>query len=193
MALLSGLRKSDRRARNSHRCQDVSRLVAFGLLLGLQAVCGMVFLLDIVLSALGIYPVPLAWSLRELLEMGAGLGLVLGMVLGSLLVRRAIHDLHRAEARLDRASAAFVDLLNARFDQWGLTAAERDVALFAIKGLSVQEMARLRETSEGTIKAQTAAIYRKAQVTGRPQLLSLFIEDMMGADRAEAERFDSAA
>lgn len=153
----------------------------------------MVFLLDIVLSALGIYPVPLAWSLRELLEMGAGLGLVLGMVLGSLLVRRAIHDLHRAEARLDRASAAFVDLLNARFDQWGLTAAERDVALFAIKGLSVQEMARLRETSEGTIKAQTAAIYRKAQVTGRPQLLSLFIEDMMGADRAEAERFDSAA
>ena len=139
----------------------------------------MVFLLDIVLSALGIYPVPLAWSLRELLEMGAGLGLVLGMVLGSLLVRRAIHDLHRAEARLDRASAAFVDLLNARFDQWGLTAAERDVALFAIKGLSTPEIAALRNTSEGTVKAQTNAIYRKAGVTGRPQLLSLFIEDLI--------------
>jgi len=37
----------------------------------------------------------------------------------------------------------------------------------------------LRETSEGTVKAQTNAIYRKAQVTGRPQLLSLFIDDLM--------------
>ena len=57
----------------------------------------------------------------------------------------------------------------------------------------MQEIARLRETSEGTIKAQTAAIYRKAQVTGRPQLLSLFIEDMMGAERDAATRLDSAA
>jgi DNA-binding NarL/FixJ family response regulator len=53
------------------------------------------------------------------------------------------------------------------------------VALFAIKGLSTPEIAQLRQTSEGTVKAQTAAIYRKAGVTGRPQLLSLFIEDMM--------------
>jgi len=37
----------------------------------------------------------------------------------------------------------------------------------------------LRSTSEGTVKAQTNAIYRKAGVTGRPQLLSLFIEDLM--------------
>ncbi|MBM3615485.1 MAG: helix-turn-helix transcriptional regulator [Alphaproteobacteria bacterium] len=127
------------------------------------------------------------------MEIGAGIGLFLGLILGTILVLRAVRDLKRAEARLDQASAAFVDLLNARFDQWGLTAAERDVALFAIKGLSVQEMARLRETSEGTIKAQTAAIYRKANVTGRPQLLSLFIEDLMGADRSNPADIESAA
>ncbi len=171
----------------------MTRLAAFGLLLALQASCALVFVGDILLSAFGIYPAPLSWGLRELLEMGAGLGLFLGMILGLLLVLRAIRDLRRAEARLERASAAFVDLLNARFDQWALTAAERDVALFAIKGLSVQEMARLRETSEGTIKAQTAAIYRKANVTGRPQLLSLFIEDLMGADRSDAAEIESAA
>ncbi len=171
----------------------MTRLAAFGLLLLLQAVCALVFMLDILLSAFGVYQVPLSWSTRELLEMGAGLGLFLGLILGTILVLRAVRDLNRAEARLDRASAAFVDLLNARFDQWGLTAAERDVALFAIKGLSVQEMARLRETSEGTIKAQTAAIYRKANVTGRPQLLSLFIEDLMGADRSNPADIESAA
>ena len=37
-----------------------------------------------------------------------------------------------------------------------------------------------------TIKAQTAAIYRKAGVTGRPQLLSLFIEDLMDDTAASA-------
>lgn len=118
-----------------------------------------------------------------MMEVGALVGLILGLVFGALVVWRAFGDLRRAEARLERASGAFIDLLNARFAEWGLTAAERDVALFAIKGLTVTEIARLRETSEGTVKAQTAAIYRKADVSGRPQLLSLFIEDLMGAER----------
>lgn len=145
-----------------------------------QIVCAGVFLADILMSILGIYPVPLAWTTRELMEIGAGAGLLLGLFFGSTLVWRSFKDLRRAEARLNMASGAFMDLLNARFEQWGLTTAERDVALFAIKGLSVQEISKLRNTSEGTVKAQTGAIYRKAGVTGRPQLLSLFIEDMMG-------------
>jgi DNA-binding CsgD family transcriptional regulator len=159
----------------------MGRLPAFLILLLVQAACALVFLGDILMSVIGFYPVPLAWTTRELLEIGAGVGLILGLITGGILVWRAFGDLRRAEARIERASAAFLDLLNARFSEWGLTAAERDVALFALKGLSVQEMAAMRQTSEGTIKAQTAAIYRKAGVTGRPQLLSLFIEDMMGA------------
>lgn len=163
----------------------MTRAGAFVLLLLVQAICALVFMADILLSIVGIYPVPLAWTTREMMEVGALLGLLLGLVFGGLLVWRSFGDLRRAEARLERASAAFIDLLNARFDEWGLTAAERDVALFAIKGLNVQDIARLRETSEGTVKAQTAAIYRKADVSGRPQLLSLFIEDLMGAERRD--------
>lgn len=75
-----------------------------------------------------------------------------------------------------------MDLLDERFSEWGLTKAEADVALFAIKGLSTAEIAGLRQTSEGTVKAQTNAIYRKAGVSGRSQLLSLFIEDLMRDD-----------
>ena len=171
----------------------MTRLAAFGLLLLMHALCALVFVLDILLSALGIYPAPLSWSTRELLEIGAGLGLFLGLILGTILVLRAVRDLSRDEARHDRASAAFVDLLNARFDQWGLTAAERDVALFAIKGLTTAEIAVLRATSEGTVKAQTNAIYRKAGVSGRSQLLSLFIEDMMGSGRSHPADIESAA
>jgi DNA-binding CsgD family transcriptional regulator len=162
----------------------MTRAAAFLVILIIQALCALVFVLEILLSIVGIYPAPLSWSMRELMEMGAAVGLLLGLGFGAALVLRSFRDLHRAEARLEKASAAFVDLLNARFDEWGLTEAERDVAMFAIKGLSVQEMARLRATTEGTVKSQTAAIYRKANVSGRPQLLSLFIEDMMGAERS---------
>jgi len=86
----------------------------------------------------------------------------------------------RAEAQLRVASGAFMELLQERFDEWGLTAAERDVTVFALKGLTIPEIGRLRDTSEGTVKAQTNAIYRKAGVGGRPQLLGLFIGDLMG-------------
>ena len=44
------------------------------------------------------------------------------------------------------------------------------MALLALKGLTIGEIAALRATREGTVKAQCAAIYRKAGVSGRPQL-----------------------
>ena len=147
-----------------------------------QALCAFFFVSDILSSVLGIQTTPLSWETRELLEIGAAIGLILGVIIGALMLQRALRDRHRAEEQLRRASAAFMDLLEERFGEWGLTPSERDVALFAIKGMSTSEIAALRSTSEGTVKAQTNAIYRKAGVTGRPQLLSLFIEDLMRDD-----------
>ncbi len=144
-----------------------------------QALCAAFFVFDILTSVLGIQTTPVSWETRELMEVGAAVGLVLGMVVGGLMLRRAMRDRNRAEERLRRASGAFMDLLRERFTDWGLTPSERDVALFAIKGMSTAEIAGLRSTSEGTVKAQTNAIYRKAGVTGRSQLLSLFIDDLM--------------
>ena len=72
-----------------------------------------------------------------------------------------------------------MDVVDEKFGEWALTVAEKDVALFLLKGMSTHEISDLRQTSEGTVKAQTNAIYRKAGVTGRPQLLSLFIDDLM--------------
>ncbi len=152
------------------------------LLFLVQAFCALFFVGDILASILGLPIGPIPWEFRELLEVGAALGLVTGVVFGGLALRRALKQRHQAEERLRRASGAFADLLDERFAEWGLTAAEKDVALFAIKGMSIADIARLRATSEGTVKAQTNAIYRKAGVSGRPQLLSLFIEDLMRDD-----------
>lgn len=53
------------------------------------------------------------------------------------------------------------------------------MALFALKGLSVGEIADLRGTSEGTVRAQTASVYRKAGVLGRSQLIAIFLDEMV--------------
>jgi DNA-binding CsgD family transcriptional regulator len=159
--------------------------VAIALVLAVQAICAVFFVSDILLTVIGVRTRPIAWQTRELLELGAAIGLVLGLLLGALALSRTMRLQARAEARLRAASGAFMQMLEERFLDWGLTPAERDVALFAIKGMSTAEIAQLRSTSEGTVKAQTAAIYRKAGVSGRPQLLSLFIDELMVAPIVE--------
>lgn len=174
----------------------LKRAAPFLAIFVIQALCAFFFVSDILSSVLGFRTTPISWEMREYLEIGAAFGLVLGVVVGGLMLRRALRDRNRAEERLRRASGAFLVLLEERFSEWGLTPSERDVALFAIKGMSTAEIATLRATSEGTVKAQTNAIYRKAGVSGRPQLLSLFIDDLMrddGTVRAAANGGQSAA
>ena len=159
-----------------------SRKISTGIILTvlvIQILCAFFFVADILSSLIGIRATPINWRMREYIEIGAALGLVIGLVLGAVVLRNILQQSRAMERQLRAASSAFMDLLQERFAAWGLTPAERDVALFAIKGLSTQNIAQLRATSEGTVKAQTTAIYRKAGVTGRPQLLSLFIDDMM--------------
>lgn len=148
-------------------------------MVAIQAVGAMFFISDIAMSVLGIERQPIDWQVREVMEIGAAVALLIGLVMSGLLLVQSQRRLGRAEAQLKRASSAFMDLLEQSFVQWGLTPAERDVAFFVLKGFSTQEIAGFRNTSDGTVKAQTNAIYRKAGVTGRGQLMSLFIDDLI--------------
>lgn len=144
-----------------------------------QTVGALFFISDIAMSVLGIDREPIDWRTREFVEIGAAIALLIGLVMSGTLLMQSQRRLGRAEAQLKRASSAFMDLLEQSFTQWGLTPAERDVAFFVLKGFSTTEIAGFRNTSEGTVKAQTNAIYRKAGVTGRGQLMSLFIDDLI--------------
>ncbi len=149
------------------------------VILCVQTLCALFFVSDILSSFFGLSTTPLPWQLREVMEIFAAFGLIIGVGLGAYVLYRALSARDRALLQMRRASGAFMDVLAERFDEWGLTKAEKDVALFAIKGMSTAEISVLRATSEGTVKAQTNAIYRKAGVSGRSQLLSLFIDDLM--------------
>ena len=69
--------------------------------------------------------------------------------------------------------------IQAQFRAWGLTPAEQDVGLLMLKGFSHKEIARLRATSEATIRQQAASIYDKAGLGGRAALSAFFLEDLL--------------
>ena len=66
-----------------------------------------------------------------------------------------------------------------QFERWELSAAEKDVALLLLKGLSHKEIAIARNTSERTVREQGRAVYRKSGLSGRSALSAFFLEDLL--------------
>ena len=63
---------------------------------------------------------------------------------------------------------------------WKLTISEKEVAFLLLKGLSLKEIAEIRNTSEKTARAQSTAIYEKSGLSGRSELAAFFLEDLLG-------------
>ncbi len=125
------------------------------------------------------------------------LALVVGIVLGVLALRRTVETLRAQEAALGVARGSLAEVIARQFAAWGLTPAERDVGMLALKGLDVAEIAGLRGAAAGTVRAQLARIYAKAGVSGRAQFAAFFVEDLLAggvaADAAAAPGEGTAA
>lgn len=150
-----------------------------------QFLCVLFFVFDFVREILGI-PEEISGVDLEYLEFFVVLVIVISMVITGRQVLRLRDKSALLEDKLKLASRAFGDILAQNFQQWALTASERDVALLAIKGFGISQIAHMRQTKDGTIKAQLNQIYKKAGVTGRPQLISHFVEELMSDELAEA-------
>jgi len=99
---------------------------------------------------------------------------------------RLDRELTETKAEAQRWSREAKDVLSglgvaidAQFDKWALTPAERDVALLQLKGLRHKEIAELRHTSERTVRQQALSIYRKSGLGGRTDLAAFFLEDLL--------------
>ena len=113
------------------------------------------------------------------LEAVIAFALLTGTFLGALHIRVLLAEAQRREEALAVAQGALAQHIAARFSDWGLTAAESDVALFALKGCDAAEIARLRGAAQGTVRAQLSQVYAKAGVTSQAGLVSLFLEDLL--------------
>lgn len=91
---------------------------------------------------------------------------------------------HRAErdAWRERAQVSLRGLgeaIDRQFSAWGLTPAEKETALFLLKGFSHKEVAALSGKSERTVRQHSVAVYRKSGLGGRAELAAFFFEDML--------------
>ena len=76
--------------------------------------------------------------------------------------------------------------MDRQFERWGLSAAEKEVALLLLKGLSHKEIASVRAITEATARQQARAVYRKAGLNGRHDLAAFFLEDLLLPHDGEA-------
>jgi len=147
------------------------------LLIPVQVVCAGFFLLDVLRDLMGE-----GMDVHSVVEFAAVMVLIASVALEIGLLRTIL----RRQAALRRsaaiAAAAINDVIEAHFTEWNLTPSERDVANLTVKGLSIAEIARLRENAEGTVKAHLNAIYRKSGSQNRGELLSGIIDSMMSVE-----------
>jgi DNA-binding CsgD family transcriptional regulator len=152
---------------------------AFALLLGLE-----------VATEQRITPAELLLEVLELLltlAAAAGVTLLVGRMQRQHEERMTLlRDLEAARADGEgwrREVQAHLDGLGAAIDKqvraWGLTNAEREVALLMLKGFSHKEIAALRSTSEATVRQQARSTYEKSGLNGRASFCAYFLEDLL--------------
>lgn len=150
------------------------RISLIAAIVVIQAVAAVFFIADAAMDlAAG------EWGLHIAAEFVIALALVAGVGLGAWQTRRMIEQARRDEQTLKLARGAIADVITQRFSEWGLSDAESEVALFALKGFETGEIAGLRSVAEGTVRAQLTFIYAKAGVGSRHALASLFLDELI--------------
>lgn len=155
------------------------RAVTLAAIIVAQALCAMFFMADVIVDFREDGPLD---GIHLVVETVAAVALSVGVVYLMLELRRLLTRMDSMETGLRAARGEMAEVVAGFFDTWGLSAAERDVALLLLKGFDNETIAGLRGTAKGTVRAQTAAIYGKARVDGRAQLISLLLEELLAGD-----------
>jgi DNA-binding CsgD family transcriptional regulator len=102
-------------------------------------------------------------------------------------VRRWTEDARRWNEETETILRGLGEAIDRQFERWGLTPAEREVALLQLKGLRHRDIAELRKTSERTVRQQALAVYRKSGLNGRSDLEAFFLEDLLLPGRTSSD------
>lgn len=155
--------------------------VGLSFLILIQAACAVFFVYDVTTDAMELGANGKSVDLKFIFETVSAIGLIAAVIFETTYLSRLIRRKEHLERQASLAAGAFYEVIEDHFNRWGLTAAEVDVARFTIKGFSIADIAQFRSSAEGTIKSHLNAIYRKAGVGSRGELLSLLIEEMLGS------------
>jgi len=165
---------------SSGRLQNVERLLFWLSLIQVLCATGLVVDLFSEFPALAERRTLTKRDWLHLLSETALVGLV---VAGLAITRYAMTKLHverdALHDQLVSLRGEFDRIIEARFAEWRLTKAQRDVALLSLRGLRLSDIAAARNCAEGTVKAHLNAIFRAAGVRTRNELIGLMMEDLL--------------
>ncbi len=163
--------------------------VLAGLIL-LQALCALFFIGDVIedFRAGGFFSDP-----HLSLEAVVAVALIVGVIFLMIELRELLSRMSDMQTGLDVAQGLLAEVIEGFFDEWHLTKAERDVAFMILKGLDNDNIARVRNTASGTVRAQATSIYAKSSTDGRAQFISLFVEELLAGGISSENELDSAS
>lgn len=160
---------------------DAARIAKRGslyLALLMQALGAFFFVGELWSEILGLRSAPIPYEWQEMIQLLASAGLVIGLVVSALYLRRSQRREVELSRQIDVAAGNFSQHIEQLFDDWEFSESERSVALYAMKGFSNAEIAQLRGTSASTVKSQMNAVYRKCGFGNRQQLIAFLVEEL---------------
>jgi DNA-binding NarL/FixJ family response regulator len=107
----------------------------------------------------------------------AAISAVLFVELGE--VRRLHTAISEERSKTARLAGELLAVMREQFSRWELSPSESEVALLLVRGLSMKEIAALRQVKEKTVRQQATSVYAKSGYAGRHELAAHFIDDLM--------------
>ena len=134
--------------------------------------------------------VPLIHLWTEMIVVGAAISLLVMLAIESRRLESSNRTLSASLSKVSAESSSWraktalhvqglSDEIDKQLTKWNLSTAEQEIALLILKGLSLKEVALLRNTSERTVRQQAQSIYQKAGLAGRIELSAFFLEDLL--------------
>lgn len=83
------------------------------------------------------------------------------------------------QAKAEQALQGMASAIDAQFDAWQLTPAEREVALLLLQGLGHKQIAFRTGRSESTVRQHAVSVYNKSGQGGRAELAAFFLGGLL--------------
>jgi DNA-binding CsgD family transcriptional regulator len=108
-------------------------------------------------------------------------------------------DLKKAHAEITHWQEETRDLLqnlrkviDKQFALWKFSPTEREIGFYLLNGLSLKQIAELRDSTDKSVKQQAYLLYRKAGLSGRAELSAFFLGGLLDPETTPGKKTDEA-
>ena len=99
---------------------------------------------------------------------------------------RIRHEKEQWQQETHQLLAGLSQKIENQFSLGRLTPAEKEVGFLLLKGISLKEIADIRQTQLKTVQQQSQSIYQKTGLASRSELAAFFLEDLLPGDQRDA-------